>query len=188
MNVRIEDTPIHGVLLLHQRVMGDERGLFEELWRETHSEACGGVRFVQDNHSRSVCGVVRGMHFQLKHPQVKLLSVTSGCVFDVVLDVRRGSPTFGRWFGIRVVAGSGLQVLIPAGVAHGFCVVSDSADVVYKCSDYYDPGDDRGVLWNDPDTAIKWPVTNPVVSAKDARLPRLSSLGPSELPAWDPRP
>jgi dTDP-4-dehydrorhamnose 3,5-epimerase len=166
-------------------VFADSRGYFEEFWRETDAGPLGGVGFVQDNHSKSTQGVLRGMHFQLAHPQAKLVGVLEGSIFDVALDLRRGSPAFGKWFGVRIDGGAGVQMLVPGGVAHGFCVLSCCAHVVYKCSEYYDPADDRGVRWNDAGAAIGWPVVNPIISAKDASLPFLSDIEPSDLPVWD---
>jgi dTDP-4-dehydrorhamnose 3,5-epimerase len=184
MSIVTERTPIEGVLLVRRQVFADQRGAFEEVWRETDCAALGVARFVQDNHSHSGRGVLRGMHFQLRKPQVKLVSVISGVIHDMVLDVRHGSPTFGKSLGFRLEGRSGVQLLAPAGIAHGFCVLSDFAEVVYKCSDYYDAEDDKGIVWNDSSVEMDWPVSNPITSAKDARLPRLSELKPSDLPVW----
>jgi len=179
-----EPTFIPGVFVVRRRVFGDSRGWFEETFRASDDCVPPGVVFVQDNHSHSSCGVLRGLHYQLRRPQAKLVTVTTGVIYDVALDVRRGSPTFGRWFGLRMEAGRGVQIFVPAGIAHGFCVLSETADVVYKCSDYYDPADERGVLWSDPHVAVKWPVAAPVVSEKDGRLPALGDVGDADLPEW----
>src|SRR5262249_7063611 len=127
------------------------------------------VEFVQDNHSRSRRGVVRGLHYQLAHPQGKLVRAVAGKIFDVAVDLRRSSPTFGRWYGCELSESNRRQMYIPPGFAHGFCVLSEAADVVYKCTEPYHPDDERTLLWNDPSLGIPWPVANPIVSPKDAR-------------------
>lgn len=180
----IEKTFVPGLLIIRNKIFKDERGYFEEIWRNSIASICGVAGFVQDNHSKSSRNVLRGLHFQLRNPQIKLVSVISGSIYDVGLDLRKGSPTFGKWFGLRMDSESGIRLLIPAGVAHGFCVLSENADVIYKCSDYYDPSDDRGVIWNDPDAKIEWPINNPVVSLKDSKLPRLADIQPDDLPQW----
>jgi dTDP-4-dehydrorhamnose 3,5-epimerase len=138
----------------------------------------GGIdlSFVQDNHSRSCKGTLRGLHYQIEHPQGKLLRVVSGEIFDVAVDLRRGSPTFTRWHGERLSSDNRLQLYIPPGFAHGFCVLSDSAEIVYKCTDVYSPGGERAIRWNDPELAIGWPVAEPLLSSKDAAAPSLAEM------------
>lgn len=180
-------TPLPGVILLQPRVFADQRGFFFESYNaRTMADLGIEVGFVQDNHSRSLRGVVRGLHYQLHRPQVKLIRVTAGAVWDVAVDLRRGSPTFGRWWGVELSASNYLQVLIPGGFGHGFCVLSEVAEVQYKCSDYYDPADERGVRWNDPELGIAWPIGGqaPIVSARDAALPTLAAIDPEDLPSW----
>jgi len=141
--------------------------------------------FVQDNHSFSRRGVVRGLHYQLHHPQGKLIYVPRGKIFDVAVDIRRGSPTFGQWVGIYLSDENHQQLYIPPGFAHGFCILSDTADVIYKCTDFYHPDDDYGILWNDPAIGIQWPLEGaPVLSEKDAHLPLLSDVPPEKLPKF----
>lgn len=154
--------------------------------RETRADLyrAGGIAetFVQDNRSLSARGVLRGLHFQLRKPQAKLVSCIRGEIFDVAVDVRRGSPTFGRWSGARLGEENHHQLFIPRGFAHGFCVLSEVAEILYKCTDYYDPSDDRGVLWSDPALGIAWPLEDqPLLSAKDAAQPLLRD---AELPAY----
>jgi len=166
-------TPIDGVLLLEPKVFGDARGFFFESFNARRFEELAGVHpaFVQDNHSRSARGVLRGLHYQIRQPQGKLVRVVAGEVFDVAVDLRRSSSTFGQWFGHRLSAENKLQLWIPAGFAHGFVVLSESADFLYKTTDYWAPEHERCIAWNDPDLAIDWPLagTPPLVSAKDAQ-------------------
>ena len=164
-------TAIPDVLIIEPKVFGDERGFFLESWNERAFAQAGiDARFVQDNHSRSARGVLRGLHYQLRQPQGKLMRVVAGRVFDVAVDVRRGSPNFGRWAGVILDAAEHKLVWIPPGFAHGFCVLSDTADVLYKATDFYAPDDERAIVWNDPDIAIAWPLDGPPsLSAKDAR-------------------
>jgi len=144
------------------------------------------VHFVQDNHSRSARGVLRGLHYQLRHPQAKLCRVASGEVFDVAVDIRLGSPTFGKWYGSILSAENKLGLYIPPGFAHGFVVRSETADFLYKCSDYYDAPDDRGILWSDPDIGIPWDTPEPILSAKDQRYPTLAEAPRDLLPRYEP--
>lgn len=160
------------VLVLDPRVFGDDRGFFLESYnRRVFQEAAGiDVNFVQDNHSRSARNVLRGLHYQLKQPQGKLVRVVAGEIFDVAVDMRRSSPRFGRWMGIKLSAENKRMLWVPAGFAHGFLALSDSTEVLYKTTDYYAPGHERCVLWNDPDIGIDWPLTGtPLVSEKDGR-------------------
>ena len=179
----VRDTSLPGVLVVEPRVFADARGFFLERYHAArYAEAGVGGPFVQDNHSRSARGVVRGLHFQRRHPQGKLVGVVRGEVWDVVVDLRAGSPTFGRWEGHRLSDAEPRQLWVPPGFAHGFAAVSDVADVVYKCTDVYRPGDEGGVAWDDPDLAISWPVDRPALSDKDRAHPRLRDLGPDDLP------
>jgi dTDP-4-dehydrorhamnose 3,5-epimerase len=155
----------------------DARGFFLETYhREKY--AAGGLTaaFGQDNHSRSGRGTLRGLHAQVKRPQGKLIRVVEGEIYDVALDIRRGSPTFGRWVGMGISGEDFRQLWIPPGFAHGFCVVSETAHVEYKCTEPYDPADEVSILWSDPDLAIAWPIRDPIVSAKDSRAPRLREI------------
>ena len=164
-------TPIDGLLVLEPKVFGDERGFFMESWNQQTFERLLGQapRFVQDNHSRSTRGVLRGLHYQLEQAQGKLVWVVRGSVFDVAVDLRRGSATFGRWYGVELSESNHRQFWVPAGFAHGFLVLSESADFLYKTTDYYAPAHERCIAWNDPDIGIEWPVQGlePRLSAKD---------------------
>ena len=176
--MKITTTAIEGVLILEPKVFGDERGFFFESFNQrAFNEAVGhAVDFVQDNHSRSAKGVLRGLHFQrAPHAQGKLVRVTQGSVFDVAVDIRPDSATFGRWVGVELSAHNHRQLWIPPGLAHGFLVTSDSADFLYKTTDYYRPESEGSVRWDDPDLAIAWPLEGltPALSAKDAAAPRL---------------
>ena len=167
-------TAIEGVFILEPKVFGDARGFFMESYnRRAFQQATGlDVEFVQDNHSRSRQGVLRGLHYQLQQPQGKLVRVTQGAVFDVAVDIRRGSPSFGRWVGVELTADNHRQLWVPPGLAHGFAVLSDSADFLYKTTDYYAPQHERCILWNDPAIGIDWPlaahgIDEPLLSDKD---------------------
>jgi dTDP-4-dehydrorhamnose 3,5-epimerase len=176
--MKVTTTAIEGVLIIEPKVFGDERGFFFESFNQrAFNEAVGHtVDFVQDNHSRSAKGVLRGLHFQRPpHAQGKLVRVTQGSVFDVAADIRADSPTFGRWVGVELSGANHRQMWIPAGLAHGFLVTSDSADFLYKTTDYYRPESEGSVRWDDPDLAIAWPLDGitPALSAKDAAAPTL---------------
>ncbi len=175
--MRFEPSPLPGVLVVEPVVHRDERGFFLETWH-ARKYAEGGIvgPFVQDNHSRSRKGILRGLHAQATKPQGKLVRVIEGAVFDVAVDIRRGSPTFGRWFGVELTAENFRQMWIPPGFAHGFYVMSDHAQVEYKCTEFYDAKDEIGILWNDPDIGIAWPDPNPTLSPKDAGAPRLKDV------------
>jgi dTDP-4-dehydrorhamnose 3,5-epimerase len=171
-------TTLEGPVLLEPTAHGDQRGFFLETFRE---DGLGGLgideRWVQDNHSRSARGVLRGMHFQLGTGQAKLVRCARGAILDVVVDVRRESPTFGRWEGHRLDDERHLQLYVPVGFAHGFCVLSESADVIYKCSSYYDPKFERVIAYDDPDVGIEWPAdVDPIVSDRDRYAPRLAEI------------
>ncbi len=164
---------LEGILIIEPQVFGDDRGFFFESFNQ-RKLAEHGIRekFVQDNHSFSVKNTLRGLHYQINPGQDKLVRVTSGEVFDVVVDIRRGSPTFGQWEAFHLSAENKMQIFVPKGFAHGFCVVSESANFLYKCSEYYSPQDERGIIWNDPDIGVEWPVEDPILSQKDtANLP-----------------
>lgn len=164
-------TSIPDVLLLEPKVFGDSRGFFFESFNQRDFEAAigGPVNFVQDNHSRSGRGVLRGLHYQVVQPQGKLVRVVAGAVFDVAVDIRPGSPTFGRWVGEELSADNRRQLWIPPGLAHGFLVLSEAAEFLYKTTDFYAPAHERVIVWNDPVLAIRWPIADPpVLSARDA--------------------
>jgi len=183
--MKIFETMLPGVLQLQRRVVGDERGLFQETWNAARYRDAGvPVDFVQANHARSRRGVLRGMHFQLGRPQAKLVYVISGEILDVAVDVRRGSQTFGRWYGASLSGENHCQLFVPAGFAHGYCVVSEHADISYLCSDVYRPEGDRGVRWDDPAIGIAWPPGEKLISAKDRALPLLADA--TDLPKDDP--
>jgi dTDP-4-dehydrorhamnose 3,5-epimerase len=172
MNVLKTELP--GVLIIEPRVFGDARGFFYESFQAARYTQAGiGGPFVQDNHSRSVKGTLRGLHFQEPRAQGKLVQVLRGTVYDVAVDVRRGSPTFGRWVGVELSEAQPRQLWIPPGFAHGFCVLSESADFFYKCTEFYAPDAERSIAWDDPRIGIRWPVTEPILSAKDRGAPRL---------------
>ena len=168
-------TDIEGVYIIEPKVFGDSRGYFMETYNKTDFDKAGLVYdFVQDNQSKSHKGVLRGLHFQTKHPQAKLVRVVSGEVFDVAVDLRKGSKTYGKWVGVTLSAENKKMFMIPRGFAHGFVVLSDTAEFVYKCDEVYHPEDDGGISWNDPDIDIKWPYTGePELSSKDKIHPLL---------------
>jgi dTDP-4-dehydrorhamnose 3,5-epimerase len=169
--VTAQPTEIPGVLVIEPKVFGDARGFFMETWNARTFDALGiRERFVQDNHSRSARNVLRGLHYQLRQPQGKLVRVSSGEIWDVAVDMRRSSPTFGRWTGMKLNANAPRMLWIPAGFAHGFVVLSDHAEVQYKTTDFYAPDDERTLLWSDPAMAIAWPhAGEPLLSEKDRR-------------------
>ena len=182
MAFRFETTSLTGVILCVPDVYRDTRGFFAETYHAAkYMEA--GIRavFVQDNHSRSSQGVLRGLHYQLHKSQAKLVTCVRGEIFDVAVDIRRGSPTFGKWTGVLLAEQNHHQLYIPQGFAHGFCVTSDFAEIHYKCSEFYDSRDDHGIAWNDPTLRIEWPIQEPVLSAKDRGQPCLND---AELPIY----
>ncbi len=183
----IIQTSLPGVVIIKPRVHEDARGFFMETYRAEALQTTGiHDNLVQDNHARSTHGVLRGLHYQLQHPQAKLCRVVSGEVFDVAVDIRSGSPNFGQWVGVILSEENKLQIYVPCGFAHGYLVLTETADFLYKCSDYYDPNDDRGVLWSDPAIGIAWDVAEPIVSAKDQSLPRLADVPREMLPRYEP--
>lgn len=182
--MRVTPTALPDVLLIDIDVFGDARGLFYEIHRAPRYGEVGiDGPFVQDNLSRSSQGVLRGLHYQIQHAQGKLVTVLSGRVYDVAVDIRRGSPTFGQWVGLELTGERPQQLYIPPGFAHGFCVMSETADFLYKCTDVYAPGSERGIMWNDPTLAIPWPEPNPVLSPKDRLFPFLSDVKDDDLPS-----
>ncbi len=179
----VRETTLPGVLLIEPAVYGDARGFFLETFEASRYEAAGvPTAWVQTNHSRSREGTLRGLHTQIQHPQGKLVRVARGSVYDVVLDLRLASSTFGQWEAHELSDANHHQLWIPPGLAHGFCVVSPEADFVYACTARYDAADEGGVAWDDPDLAIPWPVDRPLISEKDRALPRLRDLTPDDLP------
>ncbi len=170
--MEIIKTSIPEVIVFVPPVFTDSRGYFLETYQQQKYAAAGIPKpFVQDNQSYSTKNVLRGLHFQLRHPQGKLVRVIQGSVFDVAIDMRKNSPTFGKWHGEILSAENKRQMYIPENFAHGFCVLSDSAEFVYKCTDFYVPGDEVGLIWNDPQIGVKWPIEQPIMSDKDAVLP-----------------
>jgi dTDP-4-dehydrorhamnose 3,5-epimerase len=175
--MEIIQTSIPEVIVLAPPVFTDSRGYFLETYQQKKYAKLGISKpFVQDNQSYSTKNVLRGLHFQLRYPQGKLVRVTQGTVFDVAIDIRRNSPTFGKWHGEILSADNRKQMYIPENFAHGFCVLSDSAEFLYKCTDFYVPGDEAGLIWNDPQLGIKWPIDEPILSSKDAVLPQMADI------------
>jgi len=175
--MNVTETKLAGVLIIEPKVFGDARGFFKETFQsERYREAGIEYTFVQDNYSRSQKGVLRGLHFQITKPQGKLVSCPKGAVFDVAVDIDPESTTYGQYVGVELTEENHKQLWVPPGYAHGFCVLSETADFKYKCTDYYDPSDEGGVIWNDPDVAIEWPIADPSLSNKDALLPTLAEL------------
>ena len=176
--MKISHSKLKGCVIIEPRVFGDERGFFLETFQAARYKQEAGIDlpFVQDNHSRSARGVLRGLHFQKTKPQGKLVRVVRGEVYDVAVDIRKGSATFGEWEGVILSEENKKQFWVPPGFAHGFVVLSDTADFEYKCTDYYDPSDEGSILWSDPDLDIPWPIANPVLSTKDESAKRLVDL------------
>lgn len=182
MNLTVTQSGLPDVLVLEPRVFGDDRGIFFESFNARIFEQATGLKreFVQDNHSRSVRNVLRGLHYQIRHPQGKLVRALRGEIFDVAVDLRRSSPNFGKWVGVLLSSENKRQLWVPEGFAHGFLVVSEEAEVLYKTTDYWYPEHERSVVWNDADIGISWPLTeSPVLAAKDATA---VSLSHAELP------
>ena len=176
--MNIIQTSLQDCVIIEPKVFGDERGFFLETFHTSRYADLAGISlpFVQDNYSRSLKGVLRGLHFQKTKPQGKLISVVRGEVYDVAVDIRKGSSTFGQWVGVILSEENKKQLWVPPGFAHGFVVLSEIADFEYKCTDYYDPSDEGSILWNDPDLAISWPVENPILSDKDINANKLADL------------
>ena len=176
--MKISHSKLKGCVIIEPRVFDDERGFFLETFQADRYEQEAGIDlpFVQDNHSSSARGVLRGLHFQKTKPQGKLVRVVGGEVYDVALDIRKGSETFGEWESVILSEDNKKQFWVPPGFAHGFVVLSDTADLEYKCTDYYDPSDEGCIFWNDPDLDIPWPIANPILSTKDESAKRLADL------------
>ncbi|MET0386223.1 MAG: dTDP-4-dehydrorhamnose 3,5-epimerase [Polyangiales bacterium] len=185
--MRVEPTALPSVLLIEPAVFGDARGYFYETWQRERYRGHGiPEHFVQDNVSRSARGILRGLHLQEPYGQGKLVHVLDGEVYDVAVDVRFGSPTFARWVGARLSSENHRQLYIPPGFAHGFCVLSESALLQYKCTDLYHPETELSVAWNDPELAIDWPIRDPVLSKKDAAARPLREISSERLPRYQP--
>tara|TARA_R110000868_G_scaffold8205_3_gene42608 strand:- start:194536 stop:195093 length:558 start_codon:yes stop_codon:yes gene_type:complete len=184
--MNIITTPIPDLLVIEPKVFGDERGFFYESFQTQRYQDAGiTCDFVQDNISRSAKGVLRGLHFQEPNAQDKLVTVLHGVVYDVAVDVRYGSPTFGQWYGVELSDTNRHQFFVPKGFAHGFVVLSDTADFYYKCSDYYHPETEASILWNDPDIGIEWPTTDVQLSGKDKDAVRLKDFPTDKLPQYE---
>lgn len=182
--MHVTATPLDGVIIIEPKIFGDHRGFFIETYHENRYKDAGILAsFVQDNISFSVQGTLRGLHYQHPHGQAKLVQVLQGEIFDVAVDIRHGSPGFGRWTGVTLSADNRRQLYIPKGFAHGFCVLSETALFSYKCSDFYAPEAEGGICWNDPDLGIEWPVTNPILSDRDRTYPKLKEIAVDRLPA-----
>lgn len=184
--MKVTALEIPGVLLIEPTMFKDQRGFFCETFHERrYAEA--GIRqsFVQDNISHSVRGTLRGLHFQQPHAQGKLVMAVEGAVFDVVVDIRKGSPTFGKWYGVELSSDNCRQLYVPPGCAHGFCVTSERATFLYKCTDFYFPVDERGIAWNDPTLGITWPVPAPILSTKDRAYRTLEKMDADSLPLYE---
>jgi dTDP-4-dehydrorhamnose 3,5-epimerase len=185
MTITVTPLALPEILLIEPRLFADHRGFFLETHHQIKYKEAGLDRtFVQDNHSRSRQSVLRGLHYQLRKPQGKLVYAVSGDIFDVAVDIRRRSPTFGQWTGTHLSDTNHRQLFIPEGFAHGFAVLSESADVVYKCTQFYEPGDEYGIYWQDPEIAINWPVDEPILSEKDQLFPHLNSAPAAHLPVY----
>jgi len=182
LTMQIQRLAIPDLILITPDVYRDERGYFQETWHGARYAEYGIPEdFVQDNEARSSRGVLRGLHYQLAHPQGKLVRVVEGEVFDIAVDIRIGSPTFRKWKGVRLNSELKQQLYVPPGFAHGYCVLSETALFSYKCTEYYHPEDEYSLLWNDPDLGIEWPVERPIVSPKDQAAPRLKEINPADL-------
>jgi dTDP-4-dehydrorhamnose 3,5-epimerase len=179
------ETTLPGVWEIRPNVYRDVRGFFLETYHQAKFAELGiTARFVQDNHSCSSKNTLRGLHYQLCHPQAKLCRVVEGKALDVAVDIRAGSPTFGKWTSVLLSAREQNQVYIPAGFAHGFLALADTVQFLYKCSDFYDPRDEHGIIWNDPDLGIRWGIANPLISEKDSRYPKLADVPREFLPRY----
>ena len=185
MSIKFTKTDLPDVLLIDPEVFKDSRGFFMETFHQKkYAEAGINQTFIQDNYSHSTRGTLRGLHYQLKNPQGKLVYVITGEIYDIAVDIRRGSPGFGKWVGQYLSDKNRRQIFVPEGFAHGFCVISETADVLYKTTDLYNPDDEYGVLWSDPTIGIKWPVEMPVVSDKDKQFPGLKEVPETDLPIY----
>ena len=181
--MKVLSTSLEGVLVIEPSVFEDKRGFFMETYQQKKYRESGIDRdFVQDNLSYSVRRMLRGLHYQFPHAQAKLVQVIAGEIYDVAVDIRRGSPTFGEWIGVHLSDKNKRQIYVPEGFAHGFCVLSETALFMYKCSDLYAPDCESGILWSDPDIGIEWPVEKPLLSEKDSRFACLRDMPPERLP------
>ena len=187
--MKVFSTSLKGVMLVEPSVFEDKRGFFMETYQQKKYRESGiDTDFVQDNLSYSVRGALRGLHYQLPHAQAKLVQVVMGEIFDVAVDIRMSSPTFGRWVGVYLSDKNKQQLFIPKGFAHGFCVLSETAFFTYKCNDFYAPDSERGILWSDPDIGIEWPIENPLLSDKDSKYESLRDVPPERLPIYESGP
>ncbi|PXF58833.1 MAG: dTDP-4-dehydrorhamnose 3,5-epimerase [Deltaproteobacteria bacterium] len=183
--MKFTKTAFPDIFLIEPDVFKDTRGFFMETYNQkNYAEAGIDQEFVQDNYSHSKYGILRGLHYQLKNAQGKLVFVITGEIFDIVVDIRIGSPRFGQWLGTYLSAKNKQQIFVPEGYAHGFIVLSESVDVIYKCTDFYTPGDEYGIFWADPSIGIDWPIKNPVLSDKDSKNPKLKEIPEELLPAF----
>ena len=181
----ISESSLPGVFVIEPVLFGDKRGFFLETFRANVFEEHGiPTQFVQDNHSRSSGGVLRGLHYQMIQPQGKLVRAATGAVFDVAVDVRQGSPNFGQWYGTELSEDNMKMMYVPPGFAHGFVVLSETADFIYKCTDYYHPETEQGIDWDEPDIGIDWPISDVMLSEKDKLNPRLKDQNPDLLPQY----
>ena len=186
MTLKFSEQSLPGVMLIEPAVFKDDRGFFMETYHTSKYGKAGlDQQFVQENHSHSRRHTLRGLHYQLKHPQGKLVYVISGEILDIAVDIRRDSPTFGQWTGTLLSEKNRHQLFVPEGFAHGFCVLSETADVMYKCTDLYAPGDEYGIIWSDPTIDIVWPIENPILSEKDAKNPLLNDVPEEDLPLYE---
>ena len=175
--MKISKTPLEGLVIIEPRVFTDQRGFFFECYNLKEFSSVGiDVQFVQDNHSKSEKNTLRGLHYQINPGQGKLVRVIVGEIFDVAVDIRSKSPTFGQWYSSILSGENKKQLYIPIGFAHGFCVISETAEVLYKCTDFYSPKDERGIAWDDPTLNIKWPIQNPILSERDKHHPRFAEI------------
>jgi dTDP-4-dehydrorhamnose 3,5-epimerase len=183
--MKVTPTSLPNVLIIEPTIFEDKRGFFIETYHQSKYEQSHiHSIFVQDNFSHSVHGILRGLHYQLHYPQAKLVQVIHGAIFDVAVDIRQGSPTFGKWIGAHISDKNRRQIFVPEGFAHGFCVLSETADVMYKCTDFYVPDDEGGILWSDSDIGINWPIADPLLSDKDSLYPCLKDVPPERLPVY----
>lgn len=179
--MKITEAELPGLLIIEPKIFDDNRGYFFESFQQERYAEKGMAAFVQDNISRSKRNSLRGLHYQIPHAQGKLVWVIRGSIWDIVVDIRLSSPTFGKWFGMTLSDENHMQLYIPPGFAHGFCVLSDEADFYYKCTDYYKPLCEHGIAWNDPRLNIPWPVQNPILSPKDENYPSLHEIAHEQL-------
>jgi dTDP-4-dehydrorhamnose 3,5-epimerase len=185
MSLKFIETDIPGVVIIEPAVFNDGRGYFLETYHyNKYSEKGLDLNFVQDNHSHSVKGTLRGLHYQLNHAQGKLMYAVKGEIFDVAVDIRRGSPDFGKWTGVILSGENKRQLFLPPGFAHGFCVMSEEADIIYKCTDFYAPDDEYGIIWDDPEVGIDWPITDPNLSDKDSKFKKIKNIPEHNLPLY----